>query len=66
MTKAKATGSKRLFSELTRHNRRRFIAVPSKEVTRVLFHGGLSVVFLGCAGLAALWLVFAVTMRNMY
>jgi hypothetical protein len=28
-------------------------------------HGGLSVVFLGCAGLAALWLAFAVTMRNM-
>ncbi|MDD0996700.1 MFS transporter [Pseudomonas sp. TNT2022 ID1044] len=27
-------------------------------------HGGLSVVFLGCAGLAALWLVFAVTMRE--
>ena len=27
-------------------------------------HGGLSVVFLGCAGLAALWLAFAVTMRE--
>ncbi|MEN5094152.1 MFS transporter [Pseudomonas protegens] len=27
-------------------------------------HGGLSVVFLGCAGLAALWLGFAVTMRE--
>ena len=27
-------------------------------------HGGLSVVFLGGAGLAALWLVFAVTMRE--
>lgn len=27
-------------------------------------HGGLSVVFLGCAGLAALWLTFAVTMRE--
>ena len=27
-------------------------------------HGGLSVVFLGCAALAALWLVFAVTMRE--
>ena len=27
-------------------------------------HGGLSVVFLGCAGLAALWLAFAVTMRK--
>lgn len=27
-------------------------------------HGGLSVVFLGCAALAALWLTFAVTMRE--
>jgi len=27
-------------------------------------HGGLSVVFLGCAGLAAIWLAFAVTMRE--
>ncbi|UVL13655.1 MFS transporter [Pseudomonas atacamensis] len=27
-------------------------------------HGGLSVVFLGCAALAALWLAFAVTMRE--
>jgi len=27
-------------------------------------HGGLSAVFLGCAGLAALWLAFAVTMRE--
>ena len=27
-------------------------------------HGGLSVVFLGCSGLAALWLAFAVTMRE--
>ena len=27
-------------------------------------HGGLSVVFLGCAGLAALWLAFAVTMHE--
>ncbi|RRW56638.1 MFS transporter [Pseudomonas moraviensis] len=27
-------------------------------------HGGLSVVFLGCASLAALWLAFAVTMRE--
>ncbi|MGE8411497.1 MAG: MFS transporter [Pseudomonas sp.] len=27
-------------------------------------HGGLSVVFLGCAVLAALWLAFAVTMRE--
>src|SRR5690606_28116866 len=27
-------------------------------------HGGLSVVFLGCAGLAARWLVSAVTMRE--
>jgi MFS family permease len=27
-------------------------------------HGGLSVVFLGCAGLLALWLVIAVTMRE--
>jgi len=26
-------------------------------------HGGLSVVFLGCAGLAAIWLAFAATMR---
>jgi len=27
-------------------------------------HGGLSVVFLGCAGLCALWLAIAVTMRE--
>lgn len=27
-------------------------------------YAGLSVVFLGCAGLAALWLAFAVTMRK--
>ncbi|MGO2201768.1 MFS transporter [Pseudomonas helleri] len=27
-------------------------------------HGGLSAVFLGCSALAALWLVFAVTMRE--
>jgi hypothetical protein len=31
-----------------------------------LFHGGLSVVFSRCARLAALWLTFAVTMRNMH
>lgn len=30
----------------------------------MLFHGGLSVVFSRCAGLAALWLAFAVTMRK--
>jgi hypothetical protein len=38
--------------------------VPVFKGYKAPLHGGLSVVFLGCAGLAAIWLAFADTMRS--